>query len=380
MNPSDIQLDLLNILYIPLVIITFVEIKRNWTSLWDDRVTVADSALLQRIVLFVLIPIVVLFHECGHAFATMMLGGRVDEFHYSLFWGFVKPSANLSALQMQITALAGNLVQIVIGLLSLIVATFLTSPPLVTLFVYLGLWSIGGTVILYTLMSFSGLYGDWAIIYFCPDHVFTPYIAMVHIVLVVLVFYALYGKAPKLWFLSKTDQRWYRHLSELLLEVKQENSLESHLALAWCYLERNFVGQALEQVILLKREFKLDASGEPEIAFLEVACYYQKRNFKQALKVLNKLELSDPSDGFSLLRLNLAKADCLIKLQNYAQAVAILNETAAIFPEIADPHFYLALSYRQSGQIDLARLEQAKAMQLSFVNASLTKECQYLLE
>src|SRR5262245_21751021 len=91
MPPNMAPLDALNLLFLPLMVITAVQALKNWKTLWDDRLTGAYRQLLQRITIFILLPVVVLCHELGHVAAIKYFGGTVQEFHYAFLSGYVVP-------------------------------------------------------------------------------------------------------------------------------------------------------------------------------------------------------------------------------------------------------------------------------------------------
>ncbi|MBI4534014.1 MAG: M50 family metallopeptidase [Candidatus Melainabacteria bacterium] len=200
-----VPLDLINLLFLPLMVITGLEVKKNWSSLWDQELTVHDRYLLQRIVIFWLIPAVVFFHELGHVVAIKLFGGQVKEFHYAFVWGYVVPTGMFTPVQLVWSYLAGNLVQIIIGLGALVGALQSRAPAAVALLVYLFFWSVGGTTIVYSLLSLTGLYGDWVAIYTQPEPFIVSIIAVCHAALALFVFWCLYGARPRQWFASRTN-------------------------------------------------------------------------------------------------------------------------------------------------------------------------------
>src|ERR1700722_9500247 len=157
--------DYLALVMVLVSVITIVNMFKEWKLLWDDNLTDNDRSLLMRIAAFVVMPIIVLFHEGGHALATICFGGKVEEFHYGFFIGNVVSSGNFSDLQSLLITLAGNVVQVLCGLVALVVALVSTSPPVVALSVYVVFWAIGGTLVAYTILSRFGMYGDWMAIY-----------------------------------------------------------------------------------------------------------------------------------------------------------------------------------------------------------------------
>jgi hypothetical protein len=128
MLPS-LQLDLLNLIYLPLMVITIRDLITNWHSVWDNHLTARDRFILQKVVIFLIMPFVVYCHEMGHALSIEYFGGRVAEFHFGLFWGFVVPQGVFTPDQTVLTYLAGNAVQIAIGLIAGFSALFISSPP-----------------------------------------------------------------------------------------------------------------------------------------------------------------------------------------------------------------------------------------------------------
>ncbi|MEZ4534031.1 MAG: hypothetical protein R3D26_03340 [Cyanobacteriota/Melainabacteria group bacterium] len=168
MNHFPFSEDIQVLVWFPLALICLKEVKENWRQIFDKDLTVSDRRALLKITLFFALPVVVLIHEIGHALATIMLGGVVKELHFGIWWGYVLPIGDFSSLDHLIITLAGNVVQMAIGFLCLIAAVFVSSPPIVALLVYTGLYAIGGTAIIYALMSTTDMYLDWSKIYASP--------------------------------------------------------------------------------------------------------------------------------------------------------------------------------------------------------------------
>ena len=79
--------DFLIIIVLPLMVMTLRSAWIERQTLWDANVTARDRDLLMRITMFVLMPIVVFLHECGHAAAILQFGGKIAKFHYGILWG-----------------------------------------------------------------------------------------------------------------------------------------------------------------------------------------------------------------------------------------------------------------------------------------------------
>ena len=156
--------DFISILYILRSVAVLVQLARNWRQFWDADVTRADRQLANQAAFFLLIPLGVFLHEGGHAVATWSVGGTVVDFQWHVFWGYIQPAGNFTALQDWWIALSGNLVSIALGLLPL--------PLLVG--VRRGIWaeileSFARQQLLYALLWYPAFtffgFGDWVTIY-----------------------------------------------------------------------------------------------------------------------------------------------------------------------------------------------------------------------
>lgn len=223
------------IIWIPLAFVTFNETKKNWHQIFDADLSVQDRASLQKINIFFITPIVVLCHEIGHAIATLWANGKIAEFHFGVFWGYVVPSGSFTQEQILIIYLAGSAVQVIIGMTMLVASVFVRAPAIVALLVYSGLSAVAGTIIIYTLLSMVGAYGDWIAIYQSPLTSWTIPIGIAHAAFAVFLFYLMYGSKPKLWFSCKTRPKWCKDYKAAMERIAKDPSAVNYLSLAWTY-------------------------------------------------------------------------------------------------------------------------------------------------
>jgi hypothetical protein len=333
----NISMDFLNVLFLPLMVMTFIQAWKERRSLWDNELTLRDRFLLQRVVIFLLLPIVVFLHECGHAAATELLGGTIKQFHYAFFWGYVIPHGNFTTLQVLIIYLAGNLVQVCIGLFCLLTALVVVSPPIVALLVYLGLWSAAGTLILYALMSFSGLYGDWIAIYTSPLPEVVMVIGLIHILLVIGLLYLVYGSKPRLWFVRKTAPKWASEEAALKHVLLTEPSGASWLALGWSYYRIGLFKMAQKCLILAQN---LDQQL-PDLSMLSGALAMQSKKYAQAADDF-KFAIADVQlTPESQLRSLLALGDCYVEMQKYTEAEEAYDVALNLEPGCGDTRYLM---------------------------------------
>lgn len=367
MPPNLAPLDALNLLFLPLMAITIVQAYKGWGKLWDERLTASDRQLLLRIVIFLLLPIVVLFHELGHVAAVKYFGGTVREFHYAFLSGYVVPGERFPANETVWLYFSGNLVQILIGLVAGLCAVVASSPPVVALLVYLALWSVGGTVIIYALLSVTGIYGEWINIYSSQPSTLVGSIAAFHLSMIGLVLWSLYGERPKLWFTCKTDPKWAADYKNLNEQVARNPSAGNWLKLAWS-LYRKGLYRACEHC--LAQAHRLDPDM-PEARILEATVADARGRLNKAIKCYEELiEAPDINENLKLMAL-LALGQCQLKLRRPDQALKTFSEASVARPDIADPHFFKAALLIEIEHLDEAEAELQTATQLAWIDNSL---------
>ncbi|MEN3315934.1 MAG: [ribosomal protein S5]-alanine N-acetyltransferase [Acidimicrobiaceae bacterium] len=148
-------------------LLALISLVRSWRSLVDDDFTSADRHVAMQVSVFLIPPVVVLLHELAHAAATVSAGGTVTNFHYGLFEGAVSFTGQLTNGQVWFIALAGNLVSIGMGL-AMVAAGGLAGRlrrPLRYILIVGGLIEAVFGLIGYPLLSESGRFGDWLLIY-----------------------------------------------------------------------------------------------------------------------------------------------------------------------------------------------------------------------
>ena len=146
---------------------------RQWSRFWDDDLDAADRQLALQVALFLLVPLGVFLHELGHALATRSVDGRVVEFAWRVYWGFVVSAGVFSPAARWWIAFSGNLVGIVFGL-ALLVAGYRgrrLRRPVRFLLIQAGTVQLLFAAVAYPLLSVAGAEGDWKTIY---DFASTP--------------------------------------------------------------------------------------------------------------------------------------------------------------------------------------------------------------
>ncbi len=203
--------DLLSLLYVFLGLRAIVTAMRNWRAFTDDALTDFDRHLARELAFFIFIPIGVFLHELGHALATIQVGGRVAQFHYAFFYGYVVPRGNFSDLQTWWIALSGNLVSIAFGFLPLILLLLARKVWIQYLLLAFARIQLGWSLVGYPLLTLAGFQGDWIAIYTALPLFITAPFFVTHAALIAALW--IVDRSP---FVRRFELRLYAGIAEQL--------------------------------------------------------------------------------------------------------------------------------------------------------------------
>lgn len=175
MPASPFGFDVISIVYLVIAAMVVWRLVQNWSSFWDDFVTGEDLSLAASVAFFVLLPIEVFAHEAGHAIATWLLGGTVVEFSWRVYWGFIVPAGDFTAVGDWWISVAGTLASILVAALALAVMPLARKRIVREVLYRLANITLIFSLVIYPLWSLVGmgqLDGDWVRIY---DFSVAPY-------------------------------------------------------------------------------------------------------------------------------------------------------------------------------------------------------------
>lgn len=172
-------LDFISIIAFMICLQTLRQWQRSWAEFWDDRVSLSDQSLAQRLALFVLVPLGVLLHEIGHSIAIWQVGGLVSRFQWRFLWGYVIPQGNFSPLQSWWIALSGNLVSVLLVAIALALIPRMHKRIVAEVLFFFAVAQAVVSLVSYPLMSLFAGWGDWKTIY---DFSLQPYATLTLVV------------------------------------------------------------------------------------------------------------------------------------------------------------------------------------------------------
>jgi hypothetical protein len=191
---------LISLFYLVVGVQVVYQLARNFRQTFDRHFTQQDRQLVDKAAFFVLLPISVALHELGHAIAIWAFGGEVLDWGFYGFAGYVAfDPRQFTAAQQTIIAAAGVTVNLILAAIA-VALVFLKKPPmraayneLLIQFVWISLLN---ALIVYPVLDFvTGLNGDWMQMYEFHVPLVSGVIAVIHVTVLALLFWA--WKSPK---------------------------------------------------------------------------------------------------------------------------------------------------------------------------------------
>ena len=201
---------LISLIYCVIGVRVLYQVVRAWPSLWDRTFTPNDRLLISQAAFFLLVPISVALHELGHAVAIWSFGGRVTDFGFYVFAGFVAYREPFDALQQTVVAAAGTAVNIVLCAGALWAALLRRPPlraPVNELLVQFAAISGVNALVIYPLLDFSsGLNGDFRQMYSFDDPVASTVVLVIHLAAIAFGLWAFRSRTFRALVDRRTDR------------------------------------------------------------------------------------------------------------------------------------------------------------------------------
>lgn len=203
--------NLLALLYIGRAVQLAIQVLKNWSQLRQEPLTGHKQRLAEQAAFFLGVPPAVLIHELCHALAVILFGGRVAEFGYRVFWGYVVPQGEFTVVENWIIAVAGTLGSLGFGAAIWLLLRRYPSRTIQYFALRTFRFQIYFSLLYYPVFSLFLPIGDWRVIYnFQATPVLSVVTAVVHAVALFLFWRAdRFGRFEMVAFNSPADQTQY---------------------------------------------------------------------------------------------------------------------------------------------------------------------------
>jgi tetratricopeptide (TPR) repeat protein len=363
-------------------------IIREWQTLKQEPLSREKKSLAEQASFFLVVPPSVALHEFCHALATWLVGGRIVDFGYGGFWGYVVPVGNFTPPQEWFIAIAGTIGNLLFGTA---VYLLLRHHP-ASSFRYFGLrafrFQLYFALVYYPIFTiFVPTISDWRMIY---NFSATPILSGLTLLAQITILYYFYRADRRGWFEmagfeTVTEQAQFATLEQ----QAAQNPQEPHAVMS--LIEGLRRGGAMHKATAaLKRYLQTHPDDAEAYALLAAFQMNNKEHVSNeslasAQKAL-QLGVANPRRRATAYRILGAYA---LERNQYEEAVKQFSEgigamTAVQETENQGYQAYLyhlrSQAYRRQNQYELAYQDVQQAIQLALANGDEKQAAVYQQE
>ncbi|MCI0578332.1 MAG: M50 family metallopeptidase [Chloroflexi bacterium] len=355
--------------------------RSRWQELHSGGLQPWQKHLAERMAFFVAVPPGVLVHEFGHMLATWLFGGRVVEFGYGFYWGYIVPAGNFSAAQDWFISLAGTLGTLVYGLALWLALWRNSFAP----FRYFGLralrFHLYYGLVYYPLFTLFTFIGDWRTIYnFNATPLLSGLTLVVHVAVLGVFWYAdRHGRFEMPAYQSAAEQTVATGLEQNLQQNPDDERLQ--LELIDSYRHSGETQKAERQLKAFLKGSPQSAEGHLQLALLQTnhkrrVPEQTARHATRALELGLAKPASQATAHYLLGRYYLDREKPDKAISAFSQGVAVLP-AGSQSEEASALHYWRSYAYRRLGRYESAyqEMNQALAIAQAAGRQSMAEHC-----
>lgn len=258
-------------------------VVRLWTErhrLLKDDLNDEDRALVWRVVIFLLFPLLILFELRSTIVATGLFGGTIEDWTYGMLWYEAVPTGLFSDKLMIPSLFAGEFLLGVMSLCLLPALLFRPHPFLSTLVGYTVAFVFGLNLVVEPILAMTGMADNkWHLAFTlgAPEQI-APLIA-VHVFFAVIYLVVIRNSFVRMWFSDLTRPEASERLRVAIADCAVEpQSPRLTCRLGLMYDRAGLRRQAKRQLGVLKRTSKHSIYT----AFLDAVMAYKRRKYDVA--------------------------------------------------------------------------------------------------
>jgi len=354
------------------------QIVRQWGTLKQEPLTKAKKSLANQASFFVAVPPSVALHEFFHALATWLVGGRIVDFGYGVFWGYVVPVGDFSPAENWFISVAGTWGSLLFGTAVYLLLRHNQSSS----FRYFGLrafrFQLHFALIYYPLFTlFVPTIGDWRTIYnFAATPMLSSITAVAHIIALILFYQAdRRGWFEMAGFETTAEQEQFAELA------RQAKAAPHDRQLTMLTIDGLRRGAATHKATTRLKTYLAqhpdDAAGYALLAALQAGKNnHIPRQAKENAEKALALGITDAQHKAMAYRIlgeyALERNQIQAALDQFSQAIAAISGHNTAEPSWMERQRYLSdlyqrrsMAYRRQDSFDLAYQDGEKALALA---------------
>ena len=246
------------------------DVIKGRRELFDDRLTADDRNRLLRFVMFVLLPLSIIFHEAGHAIAVKLFGGEIIDFGFYFIYGFVSHRGFYTPLDLAWIALAGTIMNVLLAAVAFGIFWFWPRRKAINyVLITFGAVELANALIFYPVLdALGGIVGDWSTIYSSETPLFSLTVGVIHAGML-LGGYLIWRSA---WF----QQGYAERVGRPARRTAADSARRSHYALT--------ISEAASEAADGWRH-PVQLAADAQDGGLQLVLRWQSRNFARAVLV-----------------------------------------------------------------------------------------------